>query len=75
MISKLQSALTAFDLNEKDICRIQKIIDSFVHRKKISAGKRKYLSFNRAGIQIPKYFEKYLVARSVCFEKLVHKNS
>ena len=73
MISKLQSALTAFDLNEKDICRIQKIIDSFVHRKKISAGKRKYLSFNRAGIQIPKYFEKYLVARVCVLKSLFTK--
>ena len=68
MISKLQSALTAFNLNEKDLCRVQKIIDSFVHKKKISAGKRKYLSFSKAGLQIPKYFEKYLVAR-VCLLK------
>ena len=64
MISKLQSALTAFDLSEKDMCRIQKIINSFVHRKRIAAGKRKYLSFSKAGIEIPKYFERYLVART-----------
>ena len=68
MISKLQAVLTSFDLNEKDMCRVQKIIDKFVHRKKISAGKRKYLSFAKAGLKIPKYYEKYLVAR-VCLLK------
>ena len=60
--------MTTFDLAEKDTRRIQRIIDKFVHRKKISAGKRKYLSFAKAGLKIPKYFEKYLVAR-VCLLK------
>ena len=70
MISKLQCALNGFDLSEKDLSRIQKIINSFVHRKRIAANKRKYLSFSKGGIQIPRYFEKYLVAR-VCLLKSI----
>merc|ERR1712015_25666 len=57
------------------MCRIQKIIDKFVHKKKISAGKRKYLSFAKAGLQIPKYFEKYLVARVCLLKSLFTKIS
>ena len=68
LLSRLQAALTAFDLDEKDLKRIQTIIDKFCHKKKISAGKNKYLPFSKGGIQIPKYFEKYLVAR-VCLLK------
>ena len=68
LLSRLQAALTAFDLDEKDLKKVQTIIDKFCHKKKISAGKNKYLPFSKGGIQIPKYFEKYLVAR-VCLLK------
>ena len=68
LLSRLQSALTGFDLSESDLCRVQKIIDGFVHKKKVAAGKRKYLAFSNGGIQIPRYFERYLVAR-VCLLK------
>ena len=73
LLSRLQAALTAFDLNEKDLSKIQIIIDKFCHKKKISAGKCKYLSFSRGGIQIPKYFERFLVARSCLLKGLFTK--
>ena len=73
LLSRLQAALTAFDLSEKDLRKIQAIIDKFCHKKKISAGKSKYLSFSNGGIQIPKYFEKFLVARACLLKGLFTK--
>ena len=73
LLSRLQAALTAFDLSEKDLTKIQKIIDKFCHKKKITAGKSKYLSFSRGGIQIPRYFEKFLVARACLLKGLFTK--
>ena len=73
LLSRLQAALTAFDLGEKDLMKIQKIIDKFCHKKKITAGKSKYLSFSRGGIQIPCYFERFLVARSCLLKGLFTK--
>ena len=79
MVSKLQAALTGFDMKETDMLRIQKIIDKFCHKKKISAGNKKYLSFTRGGIQIPHYFMKFLVARAGLlkglFTKIIEKKT
>ena len=73
MVSKLQAALTGFELKEKDMLRVQKIIDKFCHKKKISSGNKKYLSFSKGGIQVPRYFEKYLIARSCLLKGLFTK--
>ena len=73
LLSRLQAALTAFDLSEKELMKVQKIIDNFCHKKKISSGKCKYLSFSRGGIQIPKYFERFLVARACLLKGLFTK--
>ena len=65
MTSRLQTALTAFNLNQSDTKKIQKIINNFVYKKKLSAaGKRKHMSFSKGGLQIPSFFEKHLISRT-----------
>ena len=73
MSSKFYSALTAFDLSEKDMSGAQKIIDSFVHRKKILGGGSKYLPYRKGGIKVPKVSEKHAVARAVLIKNLYTK--
>ena len=72
LLSRLQSAIiTAFELKESDMKRIKKkIIDSFVHRKRYLRG-----SGNTFLFQPPKYFEKYLVARTSLLKGIFTKIS
>ena len=70
MISKLSAIITTFEFSEKELKGVQKIINNFCHKKKIVAGAMKYLSYSKAGIQIPLYYIRYLVARAAMLKKL-----
>ena len=69
-LSKINSALTTFTFSEKQLHRVQKLIDKFCHKKKIVSGPFKYLSFSRGGVQIPLYYVRYLVARAAMLKNL-----
>ena len=64
MLSKLQSIIITFDFTEKDLKCVQRIINNFCHKKKIVSGACKFLSYAKAGVQIPNYYIKYLVSRA-----------
>lgn len=73
LLSKLQSIICTFDFTEKELGKVQRIINSFCHKKKIVAGASKFLSYSKAGIQIPKYYIRYLVSRASMLKGLHSK--
>ena len=54
---------TACDISKRDFSELQKIIDNFVHKKKISSGGRKYLPLKHADLYIPDVYLKHLTLR------------
>ena len=70
LLSKLQSIIITFDFTEKELSNVQRIINNFCHKKKIVSGASKFLSFAKAGIQIPKYYIRYLVSRAALLKGL-----
>ena len=69
-LSKINCALTTFTFTEKQLHRVQKLIDKFCHKKRIVSGPFKYLAFSRGGLQIPLYYVRYLVARVALLKNL-----
>merc|ERR1712243_541811 len=65
ILSKIYSFSTA--------CNFSK--DDFSHKKKISAGKRKYLPLRYAGLYIPNVYLKHLTLRMSLIKKLAFKLS
>ena len=58
-----------------DFSELQKIIDNFVHKKRISSGGRKYLPLKYAGLYIPEVYHKHLTLRVSIIKKMLHKIS
>ena len=75
MLSKLQSIIVTFDLTEKELSNVQRIINSFCHKKKIVSGASKFLSYAKGGVQIPHYYIRYLVSRAAMLKGLNTKIS
>ena len=70
LLSKLQSIIITFDFSEKELNNVQRIVNNFCHKKKIVSGASKYLSFAKSGIQIPRYYVRYLVSRAALLKGL-----
>merc|ERR1712018_530081 len=60
ILSKIYSFSTACNFSKDDFSNLQKMLDDFTHKKKISAGKRKYLPLRYAGLYIPNVYLKHL---------------
>merc|ERR1712090_121624 len=63
ILSKIYSFSTACNFSKDDFSNLQKMLDDFTHKKKISAGKRKYLPLRYAGLYIPNVYLKHLTLR------------
>ena len=74
MTSKLYSAITAFDISERELAKTQSKISNFVHRKRILGGRSKYLPYSKGGIRVPKIYEKQSVARAALLKGLYTKS-
>ena len=66
---------TACDISKRDFSELQKIIDNFVHKKKISSGGRKYLPLKHADLYIPDVYLKHLTLRVSLIKKMFYKLS
>ena len=75
MLSRLCAFSPACHFSKGDFSELQKIIDSFVHRKKISSGKRKHLPLKCAGLYIPDVYFKHLTLRVSLIKKMFYKIS
>ena len=75
LLSKVFSFSTACDFSKSDFSELQKILDSFTHKKKISSGGRKYLPLKHAGLYIPNVYLKHLTLRVSLIKKLFYKLS
>ena len=74
-MSKVFSFSTACDFSKSDFSELQKILDNFTHKKKISSGGRKYLPLKHAGLYIPNVYLKHLTLRVSLIKKLFYKLS
>ena len=75
LLSKIFSFSPACDLSKSDFSELQKILDNFTHKKKISSGGRKYLPFKHAGLYLPDVYLKHLTLRVSLIKKLFYKLS
>ena len=75
LLSKIYSFSPACYLSKSDFSELQKIIDNFVHKKKISSGGRKYLPLKYAGLYIPDVYHKHLTLRVSLIIKMFYKIS
>ena len=75
ILSKIYSFSPACYFSKSDFLELQKIIDSFVHKKKISSGGRKYLPLKYAGLYIPEVYHKHLTLRVSLIKKMFYKIS
>ena len=75
LLSKIYSFSPACYLSKGDFSELQKIIDNFVHKKKISSGGWKYLPLKYAGLYIPEVYYKHLTLRVSLIKKMFYKIS
>ena len=75
LLSKIFSFSPACDFSKRDFSELQKILDNFTHKKKISSGGRKYLPLKHAGLYIPDVYLKHLTLRVSLIKKLFYKLS
>ena len=66
---------TACDISKRDFSELQKIIDNFVHKKKISSGGRKYLPLKQAGLYVQDVYLNHLTLRVSIIKKMFYKLS
>merc|ERR1711954_180907 len=75
LLSKIYSFSTACNFSKNDFSNLQQMLDKFTHKKKISAGNRKYLPLRYAGLYIPNVYLKHLTLRMSLIKKLAFKLS
>merc|ERR1711994_132321 len=75
LLSRIYSFSTACDFSKDDFSSLQRMLDGFTHKKKISAGKRKYLPLRYGGLYIPDVYLKHLTLRMSLIKKLAFKLS
>merc|ERR1711944_237839 len=75
LLSRIYSFSTACNFSKDDFSNLQRILDGFTHKKKISAGKRKYLPLRYAGLYIPDVYLKHITLRMSLIKKLAFKLS
>merc|ERR1712240_963720 len=73
LLSRIYSFSTACDFSKDDFSSLQRMLDGFTHKKKISAGKRKYLPLRYGGLYIPDVYLKHLTLRMSLIKKLAFK--
>ena len=75
LLSRIFSFSTACDFSKEDFSSLQRMLDGFTHKKKISAGKRKYLPLRYGGLYIPDVYLKHITLRMSLIKKLAFKLS
>ena len=60
LLSKVFSFSTACNFSKDNFSNLQRMLDGFTHKKKISAGDRKYLPLRYGGLYIPDVYLKTL---------------
>ena len=75
LLSKVFSFSTACNFSKDNFSNLQRMLDGFTHKKKISAGDRKYLPLRYGGLYIPDVYLKHLTSRMSLIKKLAFKLS
>merc|ERR1712012_416931 len=75
LLSRIYSFSTACNFSKDDFSNLRRMLDGFTHKKKISAGNRKYLPLRYGGLYIPDVYLKPLTLRMSLIKKLAFKLS
>merc|ERR1711872_787241 len=75
LLSRIYSFSTACNFSRNDFSNLQQMLDEFAHKKRISAGNRKYLPLRYGGLYIPDVYLKHLTLRMSLIKKLAFKLS